>query len=87
MTRLAGAIHACPRSRLNFSECWISEGVIPGQSDGTPTVSFFEFERSFWEQRGRSNVLLVRYRDLKADTIGEMRRIAQFLGLNVPEER
>lgn len=42
---------------------------------------------SFWELRQRPNVLFVHYNDLKADLEGEMRRVAAFLGLEVPEPR
>lgn len=42
--------------------------------------------RSFWEVKDLPNVLLVHYADLLADLDGEMRRIAEFLGIDVPEE-
>lgn len=42
---------------------------------------------SFWEQRERTNVLLVHYADLKADLAGEMRRIADFLAIDLTEEQ
>src|SRR3954469_24784152 len=38
---------------------------------------------SWWNERHRSNVLLVHYNDLKADLSGEMRRVADFLGISV----
>ena len=46
---------------------------------------FFSFEESFWRERGRPNLLLVHYNDLKEDLAGEMRRIADFLDITVPE--
>ena len=70
-----------------FFKMWLTEGVIPGQTDGSPFVSFFELERSYWEQRRRPNVLFVHYRDLSTDLANEIRRIAQFLRVNVPDER
>ena len=39
--------------------------------------------QSYWAQRHRPNVLLVHYNDLKADLDGEMRRIADFCGIEV----
>jgi aryl sulfotransferase len=42
---------------------------------------------TFWEQRDRSNLLFVHFSDLKRDLAGEMRRIAAFLDLDVPESR
>ena len=62
---------------------WITEGVVPGHQDGLPTMSFFHFEKSWWEARHRSNVLLVHYNALKADLPGEMQRIANFLGIYI----
>jgi aryl sulfotransferase len=69
-----------------YFQRWLSEGVVPGHQDGTPTVSFFDFERSWWEQQHLSNLLLVHYNDLKADLPGEMRRVADFLGISVSPE-
>jgi len=48
---------------------------------------FFSLERSYWTERRRSNLLLVHYNDLKADLTGEMKRIADFLGITTPNAR
>jgi aryl sulfotransferase len=45
----------------------------------------FEHLLSYWKLRGDPRLLLVHYNDLKADLSGEMRRIAAFLGISVPE--
>jgi aryl sulfotransferase len=45
--------------------------------------SFFHFERTWWDVRDSPNVLLVHYNDLKADLSGEMKRIAEFLGITI----
>lgn len=42
---------------------------------------------SWWPLRGEPNVLFVHYADLTADLEAEMRRIAAFLGLDVPEDQ
>ena len=42
---------------------------------------------TFWAERQRSNLLVVHYNDLKADLAGEMRRVAEFIGADVPAER
>ena len=60
---------------------WMTQGEVSGHADGSPAMSYFEFERSWWAARDRSNVLMVHYNDLKADLVGEMRRIADFLGI------
>jgi aryl sulfotransferase len=66
---------------------WLTRGVIPGDEDGAPMMSFFHFERTWWEARHRPNVLLVHHGDLKADLPGEMRRVAEFLGISVASDR
>lgn len=53
--------------------------------DDFTMAEFFEIERSFWEERARPNILMVHYNDLKADRDGEMRRIAQFCGIDTPQ--
>lgn len=64
-----------------FFRDWITGDAL----DGDPELSFFAVERSFWAQRRRPDVLLVHYNDLKTDREDEMRRIARFLGIEVPE--
>jgi aryl sulfotransferase len=49
---------------------------------GTP----MEHLASWWSLRDESFVLLVHYADLLADLDGEMRRISDFLGIDVPSE-
>lgn len=41
--------------------------------------------KSWWLRRHEPNVLFLHYADLSADLEGEMRRVAGFLGLVVPE--
>ena len=42
---------------------------------------------TFWERRSQSNVVLVHYADLERDLEGEMRRVAQRLGIAIDEQR
>jgi aryl sulfotransferase len=65
---------------------WLAEGAVPGHDDGSPAMSFFHFEQTWWDQRCRPNVLLVHYNDLQADLAGEMRRVADFLHIGVPPD-
>jgi aryl sulfotransferase len=59
--------------------------VLDGGAKGDEKASFFHIEKSFWAARRDPNVLLVHYNDLKKDLGGEMRRIARFLAIEVPE--
>jgi len=55
--------------------------------DGAPFWSFWENIASWWAIRHLPNVRLVHFADLKRDLAGEMRSIADFLGIEVAEER
>jgi aryl sulfotransferase len=57
----------------------------PGDEIGDPHCSFFHVENSYWAARNDPNMLLVHYADLKQDRAGEMRRIADFLNIGIPE--
>jgi aryl sulfotransferase len=56
-------------------------------NDGYPFWSFWDHVRGWWAIRDLPNLLLVHYADLKADLAGEMRRIATFLEIEIPEAR
>ncbi len=55
--------------------------------DGHPFWPFWENIASWWAARQLPNVLLVHFADLKADLVGQMRRIAAFLDIQVDEHR
>ena len=57
---------------------------LKGEIGKIAEVTFFPLENSYWGERRRANVLLVHYNDLKKDLSGEMRRIAQFLDIEIP---
>jgi aryl sulfotransferase len=64
---------------------WLTTGAIAGEHDGTPYLSYFAYERTFWDARQRENLLFVHYNDLQADLVGEMRRIADFVEIDVSD--
>lgn len=80
---IAQAYPRAPADAAEFFRRWMRSG-IGGAGDGLPFLSWFDFERSYWEARHEPNLLLVHYRDLKADLDGEMRRIADFLEIATP---
>ena len=75
-----------PADPAVFFHRWLTEGAVPRHEDGFTTVSFFHCEQTWWELRHRPNVLLVHFNDLKADLSGEMRRVADFLGIAVKQD-
>jgi len=48
-------------------------------------LAMLEHVATFWQHRRDANVLLVHFNDLKADLGGEMRRVADFLDIRIPE--
>lgn len=73
-----------PAEPSNYFHLWLTSGV-GGAADGTPFLSYFDTERTYWRERKRTNLLMVHYRDLKSDLAGEIRRIARFLEIEVRE--
>jgi aryl sulfotransferase len=83
------------RSKLNVRA--LADGVPPmppwdGDVHGFFKIwlmmgDVFNHVASFWKLRGDPNLLFVHYNDLKADLGGEMRRIAEFLDIDVPAEK
>lgn len=56
------------------------------QNDGAPFWSFWENVRSWWAIRNLPNVKLVHFSDLKADMEGQIRDIADFIGVDVDDK-
>ncbi|HEX3653548.1 MAG TPA: sulfotransferase domain-containing protein [Rhizomicrobium sp.] len=70
-----------------FFQVWMTDGPEARLANDFPAERYFEIEGSYWAERERPNLLMVHYNDLLADLNGEMRRIAQFLDIHVPEEQ
>ena len=49
--------------------------------------NFFDVVSTYWERRGQPNLLFSHYNDMKRDLEGEMRRVAAFLEIDVPEAK
>ncbi len=57
------------------------------EKDGFPIWPFWENIRSWWEIRNLPNLMLLHFNDLKADMPGEIRRMAEFLDIDINEEK
>ena len=55
--------------------------------DGQPFWPFWENISTWWEARNTPNIKLVHFNELKADLEGKMREIAEFLEIEIPEDR
>jgi aryl sulfotransferase len=82
---VGGPMPRCPDDPRELWAEWITTASFPWESDGSPWWSHHYHVDSFWKHRELDNVLLVHYADMKADLEGEMRRIAAFLELEIPE--
>lgn len=83
---MGGPAPQVPQDPRTFWREWLTKGVVPGETDGYPGLSYFDLEATYWRARSASNLLLVHFNDLKEDLAGEMRRIAEFLALEPPRE-
>ena len=55
--------------------------------DGHPFWPFWDNVRSWWALRDLPNAMLVHFSDLKRDMEGQMRRVANFLEIEIDESR
>lgn len=65
---------------------WITRGWFPWETDGYPYWSHLHHAKTWWGFRHLPNIELLHYNDLRADLDAEMRRIAAYLEIDVPEE-
>ncbi len=57
------------------------------EQDGFPIWSYWENIKTWWEIRNLPNVSLIHFANLKADTPGEIRKIASFLDIAIDENK
>ena len=78
--RVGPAITPPPASIRQYFHEWLDR-------DGHPFWPFWDNVRSWWAIRNLPNVLFLHYADLKADMPGEIRRVADFLDIEVSPEQ
>ena len=66
---------------------WITRGWFEWESDGYPYWSHLHHAKTWWEYRHLPNIRLIHYNDLRADLEGQMRALADYLEIEVPESR
>ena len=77
----------CPERAVDLWPRWIGEGWFEWEPDGWPFWSHHHHLSTWWQWRELPNVYFIHFGDLLADTEGEMRRLAVYCGIEVPEER
>lgn len=65
---------------------WMTRGSHEWETDGYPYWSHLDHALSFWKYRDLPNIMMLHYADLLSDLDGEMRRIADYLEIAVPDE-
>jgi aryl sulfotransferase len=70
-----------------YFQTWIAHAEEEVRTGPGADLSYFDFENTYWAERGRKNLLFVHYNDMKADLVGEMRRISEFLEIDTPPDR
>ncbi len=78
--RVGPPIEPPPQSIRQYFLDWLDR-------DGHPFWPFWENVHSWWDIRNLPNVLLVHFSALKADMPGQIRRVAEFLGVDIAEDR
>lgn len=75
-----------PADPADYFHLWLTRSELDGFNDGYQNLPFLQFQATCWAERDRPNLLMVHYADLKRDLAGEMRRVADFLGIDIDED-
>ena len=78
--RVGPAVEPIKSGIVEYFREWI-------ESDGYPLADFWAHTQGWWEARHLPNLLLLHFNSLKADLAGEMRRIANFLDIEIAAEK
>ena len=79
--RVGPPLGRAPDDVHEYYRIFMQEGRLPGMFEH----EFWAHVQGWWNARTLPNVRLVHYADLKADPEAEIRRIASFLDIDVPE--
>jgi aryl sulfotransferase len=78
---------AIPGDIREFWRLYFTRGAFPWETNGWPIISPTRFAETWWPHRSAPNILFLHYQDMLRDLDGEMRRVADFLGIAVDEAR
>lgn len=76
----------CPPDIHVFWQTWITRGLHTWESEGYPFWGNMHHTQSWWNYRHLDNILFVHFQDLLTDRVGEIRRIAAYLDIAVPDD-
>lgn len=84
--RVGGPCPRCPADIHDFWAMWISRGWFEWEQEGYPFWGNMHHNQSWWNYHQLDNILLVHYADMLADPVAEIRRMADFLAIDVSDE-
>lgn len=84
--RVGDSLPRCPEDIREFWQGWMTRGWFQWESEGYPFWSNMWHVQSWWNYRHLPNILFVHYNDLLKDPEGEIRRIADYLDIEVSRE-
>lgn len=66
---------------------WCTRGWFDWETDGWPFWSHLTVTQTWWDHREQPNILMLHYADMKGDIAAAVRRIAEFIGVELTEAR
>ena len=83
---VGAALPHCPNDLRQFWRDWVTRGLFEWESEGYPFWANMRHVQSWWDYRHLPNILFVHFNDLLSDLEVEIRRIADFLEIDTPED-
>ncbi len=83
--RVGDPFPVCPADIHTFWQSWISNGWFGWESEGYPYWGNLHHTKTWWAYRHLPNIHFVHYADLKTNLAGELRLLADFLEIPLPE--
>jgi aryl sulfotransferase len=84
--RVGDPLPPTPDNIREFWHGWITRGWFEWESEGYPHWSNMRHVQTWWNYRHLPNILMVHFNDLLKDLSGEIRRIADYLDIEVAPE-
>jgi aryl sulfotransferase len=83
--RVGPPFPVCPEDIHEVWHDWITRGWFGWEEEGYPFWGNLHHVQSWWNYRHLDNILFVHYNDLLANPSNQVKRIAAFLDIEVPE--
>ena len=84
--RVGGPMPDPPDDIHDFWKTWVSDNWFEHEIGGWPYWSHLSNVQSWWDYRHLPNIEFFHYNDLLTDPDGEIRRLADYLDIAVPDE-